>query len=71
MTALEVIAMNRAAYRRTCRRHDILSRVLGFLQCVLLILALTWCYTSRAELANLVYRAWSRQAMATSTHFQR
>lgn len=57
MTTLEVMAMNRAAYKRMCQRRFVYARLFVLLRDVLLILALMWCFASRAELARLISRA--------------
>ncbi len=57
MTAIQVIEMNRAAHKRMCRRHVMYGRMASFLCHVVLFLALMWCYTSRQELARVIYRA--------------
>ena len=54
MTALEVMAMNRAAHKRNSRRSVICAWVFGLLRDGLLILAFVWCYTSREALARMI-----------------
>ncbi len=57
MTVIDVIAMNRAAYKRMYRRRLVYTRLFGLLRDIVLILAIMWCYASRQELARIVVRA--------------
>lgn len=71
MTAFDVIAMNRVSYRKTCRRQDVLVRIVGLLKCVFLILALTWFYAVRTEVGTLAHRVWSHQIAVPSLRANR
>jgi len=54
MTILEMVAMEREARKRMRRRRQIVARIAELFRSALLIVAITWCFTSRGELFHLV-----------------
>ncbi len=54
MTTLEIIAMNRSCYKRTCRRQIVCARVLRLARNVFMVLALMLCFAFREELVRMI-----------------
>ncbi len=59
MTAFDVLEMQRAAYKKSCRRHAVFARILDYFRIVALVSGLMFCFVYRAEISRLIDHAWS------------
>ena len=59
ITALDVIEMNRVAYKKSCRRRDFIERALGFVRMGFWVVGLMACFVYRAELSSMFDNVWS------------
>jgi hypothetical protein len=57
MTALETIALQRAAHRKHVRRQILGDYLAAAIRSIILVLLFSWFYTSRIEISRMFYRA--------------
>jgi len=60
MTILEVLALKRETNAKMRRRQLVCARIAGFFRAAIFILALTWCYALRGELARIIMNLLER-----------
>ncbi len=71
MTAFEVLEMNRVAYKRECRRRELLDYCFRYIKVGFLIFAVSWGYANRAELMRRLQLVPTVRAAYQSVHVQR